>query len=99
MASVVFTELLVPLYRASRQRDANALCHRLGSFPNLAVIDLDASIAASATALCAEHGLRTPDAIHAATAIRANTRESLTNDRRFGRLEPDLRVWQFDELV
>lgn len=64
-----------------------------------AVVDLDASIAASATALCAEHGLRTPDAIHAATAIRANTRGSLTNDRRLGRLEPDLRVWQFDEFV
>ncbi len=99
ISSLVFAELLVPLYREGKAKAAAGLVSRLTSFANLAVHDLDAETASLAARLRAEQGLRTPDAIHAATAIMAGADGILTNDRQLRRLENEgLKIWLFDDL-
>ena len=61
------------------------------------VVDVSLGIAISAAAIRARYGLRTPDAIHAATAIKSDCDAMLTNDRHFRRVE-DLNVLLLDEL-
>ncbi len=52
------------------------------------------------TKLRADHGPRTPGAIHGATAIIAQATGILTNDKRLKVLTQEgLFVWQFDSLV
>ena len=100
ISSLVFAELLVPLYREEKDKTATGLVSRLSSFTNLAVHELDAETAAMAARLRAKHGLRTPDAIHAATALRAGADGILTNDRQLRRLHgKGLEVWLFDDLA
>ncbi|GMV55258.1 MAG: hypothetical protein AMXMBFR6_10630 [Betaproteobacteria bacterium] len=53
----------------------------------LSVIELTAPIIERATALRAEHGLKTPDALQAASALElAGDVLFLTNDQRFGKV-------------
>jgi len=100
ISSLVFTELLVPLYRAGKGGDASGLVMRLRGFSNLQVHDIDAEIAATAARLRADHGLRSPDALHAATALAAGADGILTNDRKLRRLEDEgLKIWLFDDLL
>jgi predicted nucleic acid-binding protein len=54
----------------------------LGSFPNLSVMPFDADVAEISSDLCARYGIRTPDAIQAATAIFHNAETFITNDDR-----------------
>ena len=99
ISSLVFVELLVPLYREEKAKAAAGLVPRLASFSNLSVHHLDAETASLAARLRAEHGLRTPDAIHAATAIMAGANGILTNDRQLCRLESEgLKIWLFEDL-
>ena len=99
LSSLVFAELLVPLYRQGKDKMAAGLVSRLSSFANLSVHELDSETAAMAARLRAEYGLRTPDAIHAATALLAGAVGILTNDRQLRRLGNEgLKVWLFDDL-
>ena len=93
MASLVFAELLVPAYRAGEAREAEKLLNVLNNFPHLEIIPLTSETAAEAARLRAVFGIRTPDAIHAATALRAGAEGIVTNDQGLIRLEPELRVW------
>lgn len=56
--------------------------------PDLHMIELDAGVVDLALTLRARHGLRTPDALQAASALTlpADGRRFLTNDRRFARV-------------
>ena len=100
LSSLVFAELLVPLYRTGDIAAANGVISRLSSFANLSIHKLDATTSATAARLRAEHGLRTPDAIHAATALSVGADGVLTNDQQFQRLEDEgLTVWLFDDFV
>jgi predicted nucleic acid-binding protein len=62
------------------------LCRRyrelFASFPQLTVLPIDESIAEVASDLRATHTLRTPDALHLATAIVAGAEAFVTEDRR-----------------
>jgi len=62
------------------------LCQRyremFESFPNLSVLTLDARIAEIASDLRASHNVRTPDAIHLATALHAGAKAFVTQDGR-----------------
>lgn len=58
---------------------------------------ISAEIAIRAAAIRARYGLRTPDALHAAAAIKTECDAMLTNDRHFRRVE-DLNVLLLDEL-
>ena len=100
ISSLVFTELLVPLYRAGDDKAAAGLFSRVADFTNLTIHELDTETAAMAAKLRAEHGLRTPDAIHAATALMTEADGILTNDRQLRRLDGDgLTIWLFDDLT
>ena len=100
ISSLVFAELLVPLYRTGDKAAASGLVSRLSGFANLAIHELDSETSAIAARLRAEHGLRTPDAIHAATALTAGADGILTNDRQLRRLtKENLTIWLFNDLV
>jgi len=100
IANLVFTELLVPLYRAGDSQSATGLTNRLINFHNLEVVALTTEISMEAARLRANHGLRTPDAIHGATAIITRATGILTNDKHLKILTREgLSVWLFDNLV
>lgn len=96
LSSLVFAELLVPAYRAGDRPLAKRILGLLTAFPHLQVVDVSPRIAAQAAELRAAHGLRTPDAIHAATALAAQAAGIVTNDRHFDRLAGRLTVWGLD---
>ena len=99
MANLVFAELLVPLYRSGNPQAAVGLSNRLVNFRNMEVIALTTEISMEAARLRADHGLRTPDAIHGATAIITQATGILTNDKRLKALTDEgLSVWLFDTL-
>ncbi len=85
-----------------KRHGAEELCRRyrefFQSFPNLEVLPLDAPIAEIASDLRAVHSLRTPDALHLATALAARAEAFLTEDRRLRNL-PGLPVLRFEPAV
>ena len=100
MANLVFAELLVPLYRSGNSQAATGLANRLINFRNLEVVTLTTEISMEAARLRAEYGLRTPDAIHGATAIISRTTGILTNDKQMKILDREgLSIWLFDTLT
>jgi uncharacterized protein len=79
---VTFLEVLV----VPKREGETALCQRyremFESFPNLSVLALDTSIAEIASDLRALHTVRTPDAIHLATALHAGAKAFVSEDGR-----------------
>src|SRR5262249_54967015 len=82
-STVTLTELLTFPYRELPEIQVRAFLGLLTTVPNLEWIAPDLSTAASAARVRAEHGLRTPDAIQAATAIRSGATGFITNDAAF----------------
>lgn len=97
VSSLAITELLVHPYRGGREDLAIEVLRTLSTYPHLGIVDLDAAVADRAARVRAEHRLRTPDAIHAATALEEEVDGLVTNDRSFSNLEAEgIRVWLFD---
>ena len=96
MSSLVFAELLVPAYRAGRPEEAERVREILTSFPNLEIVPLTPAIASSAARLRAQFGVRTPDAIHLATAICHQAAGFITKYKGFQRMESELNIWMMD---
>jgi predicted nucleic acid-binding protein len=92
MASLVFAELLVPAYRDGELETVDKLTGTLSNYPHLEIIPLTAGIAADAARLRARYGIRTPDAIHASTALAGGAESIITNDQGLVRLEPELKI-------
>lgn len=84
---VVLLEVLVVPKRLGRTDLADRYREFFHSFPNLTVIAVDAEIAERAAALRAEHALRTPDALHLATAEVSGAARFVSEDRRLARVE------------
>jgi len=80
-SSLVFTEILVPLYTSENSAQADKLIHTLTNFPNLKIIPITDNISIKAAQIRAIHGLRTPDAIHLACALQSKTNGFITNDK------------------
>jgi predicted nucleic acid-binding protein len=99
ISSLVYAELLVPAYRAGESGVAARTFHHLTRFPNLRTVEVSAAIAQNAARLRAEYGLRTPDALHAATALDRNADLLLTDDSHFRRIEKELRICRIDALL
>ncbi len=100
MANLAFAELLVPLYRSGDPQAATGLANRLINFRNLEIVTLTTEISMEAARLRAVYGLRTPDAIHAATAIISRATGILTNDKQLKILTREgLSIWLFDTLT
>jgi predicted nucleic acid-binding protein len=71
---------------APQRQGRGDLCRRyremFEGFPNLTVVAVDAEVVELASDLRAEHALRTPDAIHLATALHLAADAFVTEDRR-----------------
>jgi predicted nucleic acid-binding protein len=97
-STLSLTELLVPAHRdgdARRLQDYRGL---FATYPGLIWLPPDLVIADRAAQLRAEYRLKTPDAIHAATAIQSRVSAFLTNDPIFQRVK-ELQVLVLEELL
>jgi predicted nucleic acid-binding protein len=97
-STITMTELLVQPYRAADQQQADEFYVLLSTYPNLEWIAPNLEIADRAAKLRALHGLRTPDALHAATAIHAGATGLVTNDPVFERVK-DFETLLLDSLI
>jgi predicted nucleic acid-binding protein len=85
-STITMTELLVPSYRDKDEDHVDAFYGLLSTYPNLRWIAPDLETADLAAKLRAQYRLRTPDALQAATAIRAQATGFVTNDPAFARI-------------
>jgi predicted nucleic acid-binding protein len=92
-STITMTELLLPSYRDNNEHRVDEFYGLLSTYPNLRWIAPDLEAADIAARLRAMYKLRTPDALQAATAIRAQATGVITNDPIF------LRVVEFETAV
>jgi predicted nucleic acid-binding protein len=97
-STITMTELLVQPYRDRNRQKADEIYGLLSTFPNLTWISPSLEIADTAARIRAEHGLRTPDALQAATAIRGGATALITNDATFRRLA-GIQIMVLNDLV
>jgi predicted nucleic acid-binding protein len=97
-SALLLAEVLVPAYRAGNSGAARQARAALGRIPNFELLDVSPSIADVAARLRSTHDLRTPDALHVATALDQRADWLVTNDRRLRRVESEgIRIWTFDD--
>jgi predicted nucleic acid-binding protein len=101
VASVlIVAETLVPYHRLNRAATARALQEAWKSIPALKLGDIGPRLADRVARLRAKYNLRTPDAVHVATALQERAEWFVTNDRRLRMIEREgLRVWLIEENV
>jgi predicted nucleic acid-binding protein len=92
-SAITMTELLVAPYKAAGARRVAGYLSLLATYPNLEWIAADLEVADQAARLRAAHGLKTPDALQAATAVHAGATALVTNDPAFER------VREFETLI
>ncbi|MGA9624512.1 MAG: PIN domain-containing protein [Bryobacteraceae bacterium] len=86
-STITMMELLVQPYRAGDEQRVNEFYGLLATYPNLDWIAPDLEIADMAARIRATYGLRTPDAMQAATAVRSQVTGLVTNDPVFDRVD------------
>lgn len=86
-ASVGMIELLTGPKQAGRVDLAVAYERHLAAFPNLEIAPLSERVIWLASDLRAKYGIRTPDAIHLATALAAGADEFITNDKALRKVQ------------
>jgi predicted nucleic acid-binding protein len=86
-STLSMTELLVPAYRDGDARRLQQYRGLMITYPRLRLIAPDFEIADVAARLRANYSLKTPDAIHAATALQLNVSAFVTNDPAFQRVK------------
>ena len=97
-STITMTELLVQPYRVADQQQADEFYVLLSTYPNLEWIPPNLEIADRAAKLRALHGLRIPDALHAATTVHAGATGLVTNDPVFERVK-DFETLLLDRLL
>jgi predicted nucleic acid-binding protein len=85
-STITMTELLVPSYRDNNEQRVDAFYSLLSTYPNLRWIAPELETADLAARMRAMYRLRTPDALQAATALRAQATGFITNDPTFARI-------------
>ena len=85
-ATITLTEILVPHYRNLDQQLVDDFYGLLSTYPNLEWISIDLEVADIGARVRARHNLRTPDALHAATALHSRATALVTNDTVFRRV-------------
>jgi predicted nucleic acid-binding protein len=99
IASVVaLTECLVKPYKDNDAVQQYTVLALLESTNNLSHIPVSNAIAKRAARLRADYNLRTPDALHVATAIESGCEAFLTNDKQFERVA-EIRVITLSDIV
>ena len=97
ISTLVFTELLVPAYKTKEYKHAEKIVQILSNFPNLKTIPLTTKISIAASRLRAIQGLRTPAAIHIATALESKSNGIITNDKEFKKVaSSNFGIWLFE---
>ena len=84
ISAIVLAEVLAGPLKAGNEALANRYRRTMEMWQ---VVAVDAELAMLAARLRAAHGLRLPDAIHAATAISTGCAALVTHDRDFSRLK------------
>ena len=97
-STLSFTEILVPAYQEGEEKRIQAYYAFLSTYPNLTWVPTVLEIADQAARLRCTYGLKTPDAIHAATAIHAKATLFVTNDFVFKRVK-EMDSLILDELL
>jgi predicted nucleic acid-binding protein len=92
------TELLVHPYRKDDVDHVNSIYALASTYPNLSWVPLTLALADDAARLRAKYGLRTPDAIHVATAIAGSATGFIGNDHAFQGVT-ELEVLLLDTVV
>lgn len=87
VCTIAMTELLVLPYRNRNQQQVMSHYALLSTYPNLEWIAPDLRIADLAACIRGLHHLKTPDALHAATAVLSGATGLITNDPAFERVE------------
>ena len=97
VSSLILTEVLVhPLRRGAAELEVEYR-DLLTRSANLELLPVGVAIAQRAAQLRARYGIRTPDALHIATALEAGCQAFLTNDSRL-RQVGELRVLLLSEI-
>jgi predicted nucleic acid-binding protein len=86
-STLTLLEILVQPYRKKLDDLVLKFFALLTTYPNLKWVDLDVDIADTAARLRADHRLKTPDAIQAATAICSGATGFLCNDTVFKKVK------------
>lgn len=97
-STLTMTEALVRPYRLRDLPSVKEFHALLYSYPHLHWIAPTLAIADQAAQIRAEHNLRTPDAIEAATAILAGASAFISNDPVFRRIK-SLDILLLDEML
>jgi predicted nucleic acid-binding protein len=99
-STLVLTEVLVTPLKQGDVARARATSLELRRFPNLRIRPVDVPVAERAADLRYRHGLRTSDAVHAATGLQNRADWMVTNDLKLRRVASDgLQPWLFDDHV
>lgn len=86
-STITMTELLVQPLRNRDEATADLFRGLLSNYPNLHWVAPDLEVAYLAARYRAEHRLKTMDALHAATAVRAAATGLITNDAALARVD------------
>lgn len=97
-STITMLELLVHPYRNSDEDRVNAFYALLSTYPHLEWIDTTLGIADRAAQLRADYGLRTPDAVQAASALALPATGFISNDPAFKRIK-ELDVVILEDLL
>lgn len=85
-STLTLLEILVQPYRQKKEELVFEFYSLFTTYPNLKWIELSAGISDLAARLRAEHNLKTPDAIQAASAISSGAAGFICNDEVFRRV-------------
>lgn len=97
-STITMTELLVQPYKDEDNTRVDSFYGLLSTYPNLSWVPTELEIADTAARFRAKYGLRTPDALQAATAVRSGATALVTNDPVFGRV-PEFETVELDQLL
>lgn len=95
---LTLTEILTQPKRLGNNKLENNYRLVLKNFPGLALIDINPAIAEAAADLRTAYGIRTPDALHLASAIYSQADAFLTNDKRFKQVA-EIPVWLMEDCL
>lgn len=95
---IVFEEFLVKIYKQGLERNLADYENFLTAGGTISVIDVNKQIARLAAKIRADYSsIRTPDAIHIATALVVNAKLFITTDRRLPKKIKNLEIRSLSE--
>jgi predicted nucleic acid-binding protein len=95
---LVFTEMMVNVFRKEQEMVAEDMKMLFLSYPHLQIVNVNPSISILAARLRAHYHLKTPDALHLATAFVHGIKTFVTNDQELKKVK-GMNVVVLDELM